>query len=79
MVQGNNSLEMGWGAPPIKEQHPILDDDVAEHFDRDNQALSRLTVRGLLTSSQAEAARKKHVANVVKAIKAEIAKAPAHD
>lgn len=66
----NNSVEMGWGAAPMKDQHPVLSAETAEQFDRDNEAISRLVVRGLLTQSQASAARKKYVAKVGNAIKA---------
>jgi hypothetical protein len=70
-----NSVEMGWGAPPIHEQHPILEWTVAVNFDEDNAAISRLLLRGLITQSQADAARKKYVAKVATAIKSAIAKA----
>jgi len=72
-MQGNNHVEMGWGAPPMKEQHPVLSDCDCIHFDRDNQDLSRLVVRGLITRSAAAAARKKYVRHVEKAIRAAIA------
>ena len=72
-VQGRNSVEMGWGAPPIKEQHPILHDEVAVQFDADNEAISRLSLRGLITQSQASTARQKYVAKVASAIKAALA------
>ncbi|MEQ1950951.1 hypothetical protein [Mesorhizobium sp. CN2-181] len=55
----NNEVIFGWGAPPLKEQHPILPDETADHFDKDNMAISRLAVRGLLTASQRNAAHKK--------------------
>ena len=64
-----NSVEMGRGAPPMSEQHPILPDQVASNFDDDNQAISRLRLRGLITESQAAAARKKYVSKVASAIK----------
>lgn len=54
-----NGCVFGWGAPPMKEQHPVLPDDEAEHFDKDNEALIRLSVRGYLTDSQKLAAMKK--------------------
>lgn len=72
-VQGRNSVEMGWGAPPIKEQHPILHDDVAAQFDSDNEAISRLLLRGLITQSQVNTARQKYVTKVANAIKAALA------
>ena len=72
IAAGRNSVEMGWGALPMKEQHPILHSDVAGQFDADNDAISRLYLRGLITQSQADAARKKYVAKVGVAIKAAI-------
>jgi hypothetical protein len=72
-MQGNNNVEMGWGAPPMKEQHPILSDDDCAHFDRDNQDLSRLVVRCLITPSAAAAARVKYVRFVEQAIRVTIA------
>ena len=68
-VRSANSVEMGWGALPIKEQHPVLQDDVAAQFDADNEALSRLSLRGLITQSQANAARQKYVKKVASAIR----------
>jgi hypothetical protein len=65
----SNSVEMGWGAPPMKEQHPILPDVVCQQLDKDNDAICRLSLRGMLTQSQADAARKKYVAKVAAAIK----------
>lgn len=69
----SNTVEMGWGAPPMKEQHPVLPDEVCEQFDKDNDAICRLSLRGMLTQSQADAARKKYVAKVADAIKRALA------
>jgi len=74
-MKGNNSVDMGWGAPPMKEQHPVLHDEVAAQFDADNEAISRLSLRGLITQSQANTARQKYVAKVANAIRAAIAQA----
>ena len=60
----NNSVEMGWGALPMKEQHPVLPDEAAAHFDEDNKAISRLLLRGLITQQQAASARAKYVKKV---------------
>ena len=67
-----NYVEMGWGAMPIKEQHPCLPDEVAANFDADNLAISRLLLRGLITQSQANAARQKYVKKVETAIRASL-------
>lgn len=56
---GNNSVEFGWGAPPMKEQHPAIPDFEADQFDKDNAALIRLSVRGYLTDAQKLSAMKK--------------------
>ena len=69
----NNSVEMGWGAAPMKTQHPVLPDDVAAHFDKDNEAISRLGLRGILTQSQAAKAREAYVRRVEQAIRAALA------
>lgn len=75
IAAGRNSVQMGWGALPMNEQHPVLHDDVAAQFDADNEAVSRLYLRGLITQSQADAARKKYVAKVGNAIRAAILQA----
>lgn len=64
-----NYVEMGWGAPAMKAQHPVLDEETAAHFDEDNKSISRMVIRGLITPSQADLARKKYVKNVEAAIK----------
>lgn len=63
-----NAVELGWGARPLKEQHPVLSDEQAEHFDNDNMAISRLVVRGMIPPSTANNARKKLVKNIENAI-----------
>ena len=69
----NNSVEMGWGAAPMKTQHPILSDDEAAHFDKDNEAISRLVLRRILTQSQTAKAREAYVRQVGQAIRAALA------
>lgn len=68
----SNGVEFGWGAPPMKEQHPILSDIEADHFDRDNKALIRLSVRGYITDAQKNSAMRKITASVGDAIRAAI-------
>lgn len=58
----------GWGAPSMKEQFPQLSDSDAEHFDKDNQALTRLRLRGYLTDSQRDPAIKKMTREVARAL-----------
>jgi hypothetical protein len=64
----NNFVEMGWGAAPMKEQHPVLSDADADHFDKDNQAISRLLLRGLITRQQAHTARVRYAKKVGEAV-----------
>lgn len=70
-----NSVEFGWGALPMKEQHPVLPDDVAGHFDEDNKALIRLSVRGYLTDAQKRAVMKRITQSVATAIRTALSKA----
>ena len=53
------TVVFGWAAPPFAEQFPSLPANEAEHFDMDNQAIIRLSLRGYLTDSQITAARNK--------------------
>lgn len=54
-----NGVEFGWGAPPMKEQHPVIPADDAAQFDKDNEAIIRLSVRGIITPSQRDYAIKR--------------------
>ena len=63
-----NSVEFGWGAPPMKEQHPVLPASEADHFDKDNAALIRLSIRGYITDAQKRSA----MARITKAVAQEI-------
>ncbi|MEN5248466.1 hypothetical protein [Brucella pseudintermedia] len=55
----SREIILGWGAPSIKEQFPELADDVADHFQKDSEALSRLRLRCYVTDSQRDAIIKK--------------------
>ena len=55
----SKQIIFGWGAPKFKEQFPELPDAVAEHFDKDNEAMIRLHVRGYTTDSARTATMKK--------------------
>lgn len=70
-----NSVEFGWGAPSMKEQHPDLTDEVAAHFDEDNKALIRLSVRGYFTEAQKRAVMKRITLSVATEIRAALSKA----
>lgn len=58
-MQTFRQVEFGWGAPSMAEQFPALAAEDAGHFDADNTAIIRLSVRGLITESQKFAAFKK--------------------
>jgi len=58
----------GWGAPTFKEQFPELPDHVAEHFQKDSQALLRLRIRGYITDSARETIIKKLGKEISKAV-----------
>lgn len=49
-------MVFGWGAPPIREQAPMLAADDAEHFQKDADAIIRLHMRGVLTDGQRNSA-----------------------
>lgn len=68
-----NSVSFGWGAPPMKEQHPVLPNEVAAHFDEDNKALMRLALRGYITDAQKRAAMGRMIRAVAKEIRTAIA------
>jgi len=69
-----NSVELGWGARPIKEQHPVLSKAIADHFDRDNVALSRLRVRGFVTDSEHRSIVKRLTKKIAAEIQAALAR-----
>ena len=73
MSAQRDGVEFGWGAPPMKDQHPILPDDVAAHFDADNLAVIRLSMRGIITPSQRDAALKKLTAKIGTSIRLALA------
>lgn len=45
-------VAFGWNAPKMKEQFPALADDVAAAFDKDNEAMIRLHMRGSLSDGE---------------------------
>lgn len=71
-----NSVIMGWDAPPIKEQHPVLSEAEAARFDDDNTAITRLSVRGIISQTEAANARKRYVKRLETAIRTALAKPP---
>lgn len=70
---GAQQIIFGWGAEPMQQQFPQLSAADAAHFDKDNVAIIRLHVRGLLTDKERDAAIKR----ATKRIEATLGKAPA--
>ena len=64
-----NSVILGFAAPPLKEQHPALSQADADHFDADNVAISRLKIRGMIAPSVADKARAKLVKQIETALR----------
>lgn len=74
----SNEVIFGWGAPSMKEQHPVLPDFEAEQFDKDNAALIRLSVRGYLTDAQKQSAMKKITSRIGTEIRDALKKEAGH-
>ena len=73
-TMANNSVEFGWGAPPMSEQHPVLGAETAENFDKDNMAITRLSLRDLITDAQKRDAFQRLTKKIEKAIRAALQK-----
>ena len=58
-------IHMGALSPKLSDQIPGLPD----HFDRDADAITRLKVRGLMTDSEGDKARKRLVKAIEKHLK----------
>lgn len=61
-------VEFGWGARKFSEQFPQLSEDEASHFDKDNDAMIRLKIRGYLTPSQKDSVMKKIARSIEKSL-----------
>ena len=61
----------GWGAPPIGDQFPKLHEKQAEQFQKDSDAITRLSIRGLMTDSQRAMVCKKFTKKLADKLKAE--------
>ena len=48
----NDQVEMGWAAPPIKEQLPELPDAVANLLQMDSDSITHLSMRGIITKGE---------------------------
>jgi hypothetical protein len=64
-------IEFGWGAAPFGLQLPTLSTLDAAHFDKDNEAIVRLSLRGFLT----EAERDRAIKRVTREVRAALTKA----
>ncbi|WP_247996624.1 hypothetical protein [Brucella tritici] len=64
----SKQIILGWGAPTFKEQFTELPDDIADHFQKDSEAMLRLRIRGYVTDSQRDAITKKLVKEISQAI-----------
>lgn len=58
------TVELGYLARSIKEQFTELSDEIAVQFDKDNEAISYLRMRGYLSDSAKRAVVKKLVKNI---------------
>lgn len=56
MTITDGEIVFGWSAPPLREQFPNLNVEDADHFDLDSKAISRLSVRGLITRAERDSA-----------------------
>lgn len=68
MSSKQNQVEFGWGAKPFIDQFPSMDKSAAANFDKDNEAMIRLRLRGYLTDSQRDQVMKKIANSVGKSI-----------
>lgn len=68
MNNNRNCVEFGWGAPSIHEQFPELSENVANHLEKDREAMLRLRIRGYLTNSSRDNVMKKIVKSLEKAL-----------
>ena len=64
-------IEMGAMARPFKEQFPELGHEVAQHFDQDNLAISRLKLRDYVSHAELIRIRRRFT----KAVQAAVLKA----
>lgn len=66
--RGLGHLVFGWAAPSFAEQVPSLSAENAEHFDKDNAAIVRLHLRGLLSDGERDKAIKRTHRAIVRAV-----------
>jgi hypothetical protein len=46
------TIQMGWGAPKIKEQFPDLPDAAANRLQMDSDSITHLSMRGIITEGE---------------------------
>lgn len=66
MSEKQTQVELG--AKPFIDQFHAMDRSAAEHFDKDNEAMIRLRIRGYLTDSQRNQVMKKIATSVGKSL-----------
>ena len=61
-------IEMGWAAPPIKEQLPQLSDADANRLQMDSDSITHLSMRRLITPAERKKALFRFAGRVQKAL-----------
>jgi hypothetical protein len=72
-----DSVQMGWAAPPIKEQFPQLPDAVANRLQMDSDSITHLSLRHILTPAEKKKALFRFAGLVSDALK-DARRAPHH-
>ncbi|TXN43564.1 hypothetical protein [Methylobacterium sp. WL7] len=62
-------ISFGWGAPSFAEQLPQLPALDAEAADADNKAITRLSVRGILTEGERDKAIRRATRRIEEALR----------
>lgn len=62
-------ISFGWGAPSFAEQLPQLPAQDAEAADADNKAITRLSVRGILTEGERDKAIRRATRRIEEALR----------
>lgn len=65
----SNIVRLGAFAPRISEQFPELNTLVAAHLERDNEDLTRLRTRGILTRAELGKARQRMIKIIEKSLR----------
>lgn len=65
----NNTVQMGWAAPRIKDQFPELSDAAANRLQMDSDSITHLSMRKIIASSEKKKALQRFAAIVSDALK----------